>query len=162
GRGAGGGLGRRRDPRGDRRPRDRDPRPGRRRRRDGGRRRGADLRRRPAPSHRRRRPRAGRARLLRAAAGPALRRALCRDQPGSAGFFRGTSTSRLNSATMTPSWFNTRVWTLTVPRSGFERDSLTSSTSVSQKSVSPWKTGFGWLSSSVARFAIALPETSET
>ena len=29
----------------------------------------------------------------------------------------GTSTSRLNSATSTPSWFSTRVWTRTVPRS---------------------------------------------
>ena len=57
---------------------------------------------------------------------------------------------------------STRVWTLTMPRSGFDFDSLTSSTSVSQKRVSPWKTGFGWLSSSVARLAIALPETSET
>ena len=44
----------------------------------------------------------------------------------------------------------------------FDFDGFTSSTSVSQKRVSPWKTGFGWLSSSVARLAIALPETSLT
>ena len=37
-----------------------------------------------------------------------------------------------------------------------------SSTSDSTNRVSPWKTGAGWLSSSVARLAIALPETSET
>src|SRR4051812_7909495 len=74
----------------------------------------------------------------------------------------GTRTSRLNSATRTPSWLRTRVWTRTVPRSGLERDSLTSRTSDSQNSVSPWKTGAGCLSSSVARLAIALPETSET
>ena len=54
------------------------------------------------------------------------------------------------------------MWTLTTPRSGFELEGLTSSTSDSAKSVSPWNTGFGWLSSSVARLAIALPETSET
>ena len=36
---------------------------------------------------------------------------------------RGTSTRRLNSATRMPSWLSTRVWTLTVPRSGLERDS---------------------------------------
>ena len=52
--------------------------------------------------------------------------------------------------------------TRTVPRSGLERDSRTSSTSDSANSVSPWKTGAGWLSSSVARLAIALPEMSET
>ena len=80
----------------------------------------------------------------------------------SPGFLRGTRTRRLNSATRTPSWLRTRVWTLTTPRSGFDFEGLTSSTSVSQKSVSPWKTGLGWLSSSVARLAIALPETSET
>src|SRR5204862_248684 len=74
----------------------------------------------------------------------------------------GTSTSRLNSATSTPSWLRTRVWTRTVPRSGLDLDSPTSSTSDSQNSVSPWKTGAGCLSSSVARLAIALPETSET
>ena len=54
------------------------------------------------------------------------------------------------------------MWTLTVPRSGLERDSFFSSTSDSQNSVSPWKTGAGCLSSSVARLAIALPLTSET
>src|SRR5215207_9220721 len=75
---------------------------------------------------------------------------------------RGTSTSRLNSATSTPSWLSTRVCTLTVPRSFLDREGLTSSTSDSQKSVSPWKTGAGCLSSSVARLAIALPETSLT
>src|SRR5262249_775328 len=75
---------------------------------------------------------------------------------------RGTSTRRLNSATSTPSWLSTRVWTLTIPRSGLDLDSRTSSTSVSANSVSPWKTGAGWLRSSVARLAIALPETSET
>src|SRR3954451_10472720 len=80
----------------------------------------------------------------------------------SPGFFFGTRTRRLNSATRTPSWLRTRVWTLTMPRSGFDFEGLTSRTSVSQKRVSPWKTGFGWLSSSVARLAIALPETSET
>jgi hypothetical protein len=51
---------------------------------------------------------------------------------------------------------NTRVCTLTVPRSGLERLGLTSSTSVSANSVSPWKTGAGWLSASVARFAALL------
>jgi hypothetical protein len=51
---------------------------------------------------------------------------------------------------------------LTTPRSGFERDGVTSSTSDSTKSVSPWNTGAGCLSSSVARLAIALPDTSET
>src|SRR5258707_4667644 len=80
----------------------------------------------------------------------------------SPGYFLGTSTTRLNSATRTPSWLSTRVWTLTVPRSGLEREGLTSSTSDSTNSVSPWNTGAGWLSSSVARFAIALPLTSET
>ena len=60
------------------------------------------------------------------------------DSPGSR---RGTSTRRLNSATSTPSWLRTRVCTLTVPRSGLDFDSRTSSTSVSQNSVSPWKTG---------------------
>ena len=74
----------------------------------------------------------------------------------------GTSTRRLNSATSTPSWLSTRVWTLTVPRSGLDCDSFFSSTSDSQKSVSPWNTGAGCLSSSVARFAIALPLTSLT
>src|SRR5919109_2235908 len=74
----------------------------------------------------------------------------------------GTRTTRLNSATRTPSWLCTRVWTLTVPRSGLDWDSRFSSTSDSTKSVSPWKTGAGCLSSSVARLAIALPETSET
>ncbi len=78
----------------------------------------------------------------------------CERVPGS---LRGTSTRRLNSATSTPSWFSTRVWTLTVPRSGFDCDGLTSSTSDSQNRVSPWNTGAGCLSSSVARFAIALP-----
>ncbi len=52
--------------------------------------------------------------------------------------------------------------TFTTPRSGFERDGVTSSTSLSTKSVSPWKTGAGCESSSVARLAIALPETSAT
>src|SRR5436305_15302100 len=75
---------------------------------------------------------------------------------------RGTSTTRLNSATRTPSWLRTRVWTLTVPRSGLERDGFTSRTSDSTNRVSPWNTGAGWLSSSVARLAIALPLTSET
>ena len=56
----------------------------------------------------------------------------------------------------------TQLWTRTVPRSGLDLDSLTSSTSDSQNSVSPWNTGAGWLSSSVARLAIALPLTSET
>src|SRR5207245_10588665 len=78
------------------------------------------------------------------------------------GVLRGTSTRRLNSATSVPSCLYTRVCTFTVPRSGFERDSFFSSTSDSTNSVSPWKTGAGWLSSSVARFAIALPLTSET
>jgi hypothetical protein len=78
------------------------------------------------------------------------------------GWRRGTSTSRLNSATSTPSWLSTRVCTFTVPRSGFDCDSRFSSTSDSQNSVSPWKTGAGCLSSSVARLAIALPLTSET
>ena len=68
----------------------------------------------------------------------------------------------MNSATSTPSWLSTRVWTFTVPRSGLERDSRTSSTSVSANSVSPWNTGAGWLSSSVERLAIALPEMSDT
>ena len=45
---------------------------------------------------------------------------------------------------------------------GLSATGLTSSTSDSQNSVSPWKTGAGCLSSSVARLAIALPETSET
>ena len=49
-----------------------------------------------------------------------------------------------------------------MPRSGFDCEGRTSSTSDSQYRVSPWKTGFGWLSSSVARLAIALPETSLT
>ena len=79
-----------------------------------------------------------------------------------AGFFRGTSTNRLNSATSTPSWLKTRVCTLTVPRSGLDFDSFFSSTSDSTNSVSPWNTGAGCFSSSVARFAIALPLTSET
>src|SRR5579875_2162272 len=79
-----------------------------------------------------------------------------------AGSRRGTSTTRLKSATSTPSWLNTLVWTRTVPRSGLERDGFTSSTSDSQNRVSPWKTGAGWLSSSVARLAIALPLMSET
>src|SRR4051794_25376330 len=74
----------------------------------------------------------------------------------------GTSTRRLNSATTVPSWLRTRVWTLTVPRSGLDLDSRTSRTSVSANRVSPWNTGAGWLSSSVARLAIALPEMSET
>ena len=51
---------------------------------------------------------------------------------------------------------------LTVPRSGLDRDSRTSRTSVSANSVSPWNTGAGWLSASVARLAIALPEMSDT
>src|ERR1700733_600458 len=75
---------------------------------------------------------------------------------------RGTRTRRLNSATSTPSWLSTRVCTRTVPRSGLDCEGRTSSTSDSQNSVSPWKTGAGGLSSSVARFAIALPLTSET
>ena len=54
------------------------------------------------------------------------------------------------------------MWTFTVPRSGFERDSRFSRTSDSTNSVSPWKTGAGCESSSVARLAIALPEMSET
>ena len=54
------------------------------------------------------------------------------------------------------------MWTLTTPRSGLDCDSFFSSTSVSTNSVSPWKTGSGCESSSVARFAIALPETSLT
>ena len=49
-----------------------------------------------------------------------------------------------------------------MPRSGFELDGRTSSTSLSTTSVSPWNTGAGCESSSVARFAIALPETSLT
>src|SRR5450755_3950937 len=85
--------------------------------------------------------------------------ALCSGTPG---FLRGTRTRRLNSATSSPSWFSTRVCTLTVPRSGLDCDSLTSSTSDSQYSVSPWNTGAGCLSSSVARLAIALPLTSLT
>src|SRR5947209_14813260 len=80
----------------------------------------------------------------------------------SPGSLRGTSTTRLNSATRTPSWLRTRVWTLTVPRSGFDRDGVTSSTSDSTNSVSPWNTGAGCFSSSVARLAIAFPLTSET
>ena len=68
----------------------------------------------------------------------------------------------MNSATSTPSWLSTRVCTFTVPRSGFDCDSFFSSTSDSQNSVSPWKTGAGCLSSSVARLAIALPLTSLT
>src|SRR6185312_4553305 len=80
----------------------------------------------------------------------------------SPGSLRGTSTRRLNSATSTPSWLRTRVCTRTVPRSGLDCDSLTSSTSDSQNSVSPWNTGAGCLSSSVARLAIALPLTSDT
>ena len=52
--------------------------------------------------------------------------------------------------------------TLTVPRSGLDCDSFFSSTSDSQNSVSPWNTGAGCLSSSVARLAIALPLTSLT
>src|SRR5919108_4506873 len=78
------------------------------------------------------------------------------------GWRRGTSTRRLNSATSTPSWLSTRVCTLTVPRSGLDCDSRFSSTSDSTNSVSPWKTGAGCLSSSVARLAIAFPDTSET
>src|SRR3954447_15265096 len=74
----------------------------------------------------------------------------------------GTSTRRLNSATSVPSWFRTRVWTSTVPLSGLLREGFFSSTSVSAKRVSPWKTGAGWLSSWVARLAIALPEMSDT
>ena len=54
------------------------------------------------------------------------------------------------------------MWTRTTPRSGFDSEGRTSSTSDSTNSVSPWKTGFGWLSSSVARFAMALPEMSFT
>src|SRR5947209_7187587 len=81
---------------------------------------------------------------------------------GPPGSLRGTSTTRLNSATSAPSWLYARVWTLTVPRSGFDLEGLTSSTSDSTNSVSPWNTGAGWLSSSVDRFAIALPLTSET
>ena len=54
------------------------------------------------------------------------------------------------------------MWTLTVPRSGLERDSFFSSTSDSTYSVSPWNTGAGCESSSVARLAIALPDTSDT
>ena len=68
----------------------------------------------------------------------------------------------MNSATSTPSWLSTRVCTFTVPLSGLDFDSFFSSTSDSQKSVSPWNTGAGCLSSSVARFAIALPLTSLT
>src|ERR1700747_2714770 len=80
----------------------------------------------------------------------------------SADSLRGTSTRRLNSATSRPSWLSTRVCTRTVPRSGFDCEGRTSSTSDSQKSVSPWNTGAGCLSSWVARLAIALPLTSET
>src|ERR1039458_2215119 len=87
---------------------------------------------------------------------------LPRAAPVEPGFLRGTSTSRLNSATSTPSWLKTRVCTLTVPRSSLDCDSFFSSTSDSTNSVSPWNTGAGCLSSSVARFAIALPLTSET
>ena len=75
---------------------------------------------------------------------------------------RGTSTARLNSATSVPSCLKTRVCTFTTPRSGFDCDGRTSSTSDSANSVSPWKTGAGCDSSSVARFAIALPDTSAT
>ena len=45
---------------------------------------------------------------------------------------------------------------------GFGRDSRSSQHLGLANSVSPWKTGAGWLSSSVARFAIALPEMSLT
>ena len=49
-----------------------------------------------------------------------------------------------------------------MPRSGFDSEGRTSSTSDSANRVSPWKTGAGWLRSSVARLAMALPETSST
>src|SRR5919106_622157 len=78
------------------------------------------------------------------------------------GFLRGTSTARLNSATSVPSWLYARVCTRTTPRSGFDSEGRTSRTSDSTKRVSPWKTGLGCMSSSVARLAIALPETSLT
>src|SRR5205807_10509188 len=98
-----------------------------------------------------------------------LRRPIANDRspeaqltPGQPGCLRGTSTRRLNSATSAPSWLSTRVWTRTVPRSGLDCEGFTSSTSDSQNSVSPWNTGAGCLSSSVARLAIALPLTSET
>ncbi len=45
---------------------------------------------------------------------------------------------------------------------GLGPEGRTSNTSDSQNSVSPWKTGAGCLSSSVARFAIAFPDTSLT
>ena len=44
----------------------------------------------------------------------------------------GISTARLNSATRVPSCLKTRVWTRTMPRSGFEVEGRTSSTSDSQ------------------------------
>jgi hypothetical protein len=45
---------------------------------------------------------------------------------------------------------------------GLERDSCSPAPRTRTNSVSPWNTGAGCLSSSVARLAIALPETSET
>ncbi len=62
-------------------------------------------------------------------------RAPSHGQAGSPELRRGTRTSRLNSATRTPSWFSTRVWTLTTPRSGFDFEGLTSSTSGAKASA---------------------------
>ena len=69
------------------------------------------------PSGRRKRTAGCRACTLAPPRRGATRRCPRRAAPG---FLRGTSTSRLNSATSTPSWLSTRVCTFTVPRSGFD------------------------------------------
>ena len=71
-------------------------------------------------------------------------------------------TARVNSSTVSPRWFWAVVSTVTMPRSGWERDSRMSVTSVRALSVSPWKTGAVWRRSVVARLAIALPLTVGT
>ena len=51
---------------------------------------------------------------------------------------------------------------MTIPRSGFDDDSLTSSTRVSAWMVSPWNVGNLCCSVSTSRLAIAAPLTSGT
>src|SRR5207249_10917442 len=53
----------------------------------------------------------------------------------------GSMIERSNSITVSSRWLRPRVWTVTMPKPGRDRDSRFSSTSVSARIVSPAKTG---------------------
>src|SRR5690606_35632393 len=63
---------------------------------------------------------------------------------------------RRQRATSTSFWLKARCSNSTMPRSGFERDSRTLLTSVSTRSVSPWKSGWGKMVSFIPRLAIVV------